>query len=897
MYSSRHGHSRLCLLKAPKAKLTPRLPSLQKSPRFLRDVDDIMRLLDVLPSDSWFASKSSGSSFAFARRPDDRPVPPISVADMRAHIAFLRAVHFLSTRDAFSSLYVDGTPLRAAVGDYLAWLVEVSVARSTRPGPSPGEILLTRAPTLPVAWCWHVHRLDPHAYVRDCASLTGVVPYPTTAGVGFGFDEGPDASSPQPDPNAGIAPASKLADKLVAAIGRHATFLWQVSGAAYNDDAFLLVAAKRYEEFVAMTVRAGGALMAPPLDIDLAWHTHMLRDSEYLRESARMRGPELGAMTHDNGDGMGAHGDTSRLEAPWAKTLAAYCETVDSPETDKATMMKSAFEAAVPRGARHRGYAPAWWFARGESVVVVDDFLSPEECEAIVSQMPGPESAMNCPSGKKAQMYVDGDASVETRIRAAVSVGLGFAGEPEASKSSLVLEDIVNHETGIGGTRYDQFDPHRSLTVERTTPTVKLPARVSVGTMHPHRDRLAIYTLEGETMFEDDTLTADGYTCVVYLKADGGTLVLEPDETPGSGDASWTPPSANLTRREIDVRPGRLVAWPNHAFKHCAGRSDVVEGKNAVAESRWLLGPFHFTPGRARLPQVGDCGGGGSGDGGSRLPTPPPSFRVSQIWPEMANMWPPQPPEAMRMSRADDTHPASDVLSRIVPRPGILQSHITRRFRADLGTGGKTPAVPLSEPYKYVCFPCLCCFPPCLVTGQRFLESYEIAITHDHHRYIKYLENAVHNEGETYWWIIPGFPGACFPYLLSAFERRRVGEFHDTALVGFAQEPEATKSMVRFELIEANEEELRYARVGKDATVAYMLAWDNWKMGCDMSDYELQEMLQNHKAQSCIWNGINDDGRIRDFTGEMIIRDGEIVLTESYDGRAPYTITLKEVSD
>ena len=93
-------------------------------------------------------------------------------------------------------------------------------------------------------------------------------------------------------------------------------------------------------------------------------------------------------------------------------------------------MMKSAFEAAVPRGARHRGYAPAWWFARGESIVVVDDFLSPEECKAIVSQMPGPESAMNCPSGKKAQMYVDGDASVETRIRAAVSVGLGFAGEP-----------------------------------------------------------------------------------------------------------------------------------------------------------------------------------------------------------------------------------------------------------------------------------------------------------------------------------------------------------------------------------------------------------------------------------------------------------------------------------
>ena len=84
-------------------------------------------------------------------------------------------------------------------------------------------------------------------------------------------------------------------------------------------------------------------------------------------------------------------------------------------------------------------------------------------------------------------------------------------------------------------------------------------------------------------MFEDDTLTADVYTRVVYLKADGGTLVLEPDECPGSGDASWTPPGAKLTRREIDVRPGRLVAWPNHAFKHCAGRRDVVEGEDAVA--------------------------------------------------------------------------------------------------------------------------------------------------------------------------------------------------------------------------------------------------------------------------------------------------------------------------
>ena len=874
-----------------------------------------MRLLDLLPNDSWLASKSSGSAFALARRPDDRPVPSVSVSDMRAHIAFLRAVHLHSTRDEFSSLYVDGTKLRAAVGDYLAWLDEVSVGPSAIPGLSPGEMLVTRAPTLPVAWCWHVHRLDPHAYVRDCASLVGAVPYPAP-GVGFGFEEGPDASSPPRfDPAVGVAPASKLGDDLAAAIGRHAPFLWQVSGAAYNDDAFLLAAAKRYETFVAMTVKAGGASLAPPLDIDLAWHTHMLRDSEYLRESARMRGPGLGAMAHDNGEGMGAHGDTSRLEAPWAKTLAAFRETLDASatigegavdETDRAAAMKSAFEAAVPRGARHRGYAPAWWFARGESVVVVDDFLSPEECEAIVSQMPGPESAMNCPSGKKAQMYVDGDASVEARIRTAVSVGLGFAGEPEASKSSLVLEDIVNRETGIGGSRSDQFDPHRSLTVERTTPTVKLPARVSVGTMHPHRDRLAIYTLEGETMFEDDTLTADGYTCVVYLKADGGTLVLEPDECPGSGDASWTPPSAKLTRREIDVRPGRLVAWPNHAFKHCAGRRDVVGGDDAVAESRWLLGPFHFTPGRARLPQVGDCGSASCASAGSYTPLPPPSppFSVDQIWPEMVYDWPPKPPEAMQMSRADDEHPAPDVLLRIFSSAGV------RLFRADLRKNfWRKPNFPLSEPYTYVS----CCDPrfgafdlciPCLVTGQRFLESYEIAVKRPAAftgkvSNLEYAEVSVHHEGAYHWWIIPGFPGACFPYCCNdVTERRRVGFFDDNALVGSAQEPRFMKSMVRFELIESNATEVKYARKGKDATVAYDL--DGSKVPKDEFPEWLEKRAKNlgTESQCCVWgdNPLIDDARIRNFTGEMIIRDGEIVLTESYDGREPYTITLKEVN-
>ena len=35
-------------------------------------------------------------------------------------------------------------------------------------------------------------------------------------------------------------------DELVAAVGRHSKFLWQISGPAYNDDAFLERAIARY---------------------------------------------------------------------------------------------------------------------------------------------------------------------------------------------------------------------------------------------------------------------------------------------------------------------------------------------------------------------------------------------------------------------------------------------------------------------------------------------------------------------------------------------------------------------------------------------------------------------------------------------------------------------------
>ena len=89
----------------------------------------------------------------------------VTVSEVREHIAFLRAVHVASSRGA-SSLYVDGARLRAAAREYFAWLGSMAA------GAAVGDtVLVTRAPPLDVAWCWHVHRLTPRDYARDCAAL------------------------------------------------------------------------------------------------------------------------------------------------------------------------------------------------------------------------------------------------------------------------------------------------------------------------------------------------------------------------------------------------------------------------------------------------------------------------------------------------------------------------------------------------------------------------------------------------------------------------------------------------------------------------------------------------------------------------------------------------------
>ena len=82
------------------------------------------------------------------------------VSASREHLAFLRAVH-LSHLD----LYKRGADLDSAVTMYLrVWLPYLN---------SRSETEVCSAPTLDIAWIWHIHKLDPATYQKDCCRWYG----------------------------------------------------------------------------------------------------------------------------------------------------------------------------------------------------------------------------------------------------------------------------------------------------------------------------------------------------------------------------------------------------------------------------------------------------------------------------------------------------------------------------------------------------------------------------------------------------------------------------------------------------------------------------------------------------------------------------------------------------
>ena len=121
---------------------------------------------------------------------------------------------------------------------------------------------------------------------------------------------------------------------------------------------------------------------------------------------------------------------------------------------------------------------------------------------------------------------------------------------------------------------------------------------------------------------------------VIMHAREAREALAEPDAAPGEGDAAWVPTA--LARREIAVEAGRLIAWPNYAYKH--GAADDPSGETPGA-ARWILGPFALLPGSVGAlvvfePSLASAVHSAGSDGGTRVA---PSggrgaIRCTRVW-------------------------------------------------------------------------------------------------------------------------------------------------------------------------------------------------------------------------------------------------------------------------
>ena len=145
-------------------------------------------------------------------------------------------------------------------------------------------------PPLDIAWVWHCHRLAPDAYERACMSRFGrLLDNPEAA---FQFqseqqtEEGEDSTRrlweerypEEPffiplDPSPGHDEKNTEHDGIIEGFDvagsaeRQATFLWQVSGPRYREEAFLQEAVLNYGRFLRLMRLNPGAFLVPTYQV------------------------------------------------------------------------------------------------------------------------------------------------------------------------------------------------------------------------------------------------------------------------------------------------------------------------------------------------------------------------------------------------------------------------------------------------------------------------------------------------------------------------------------------------------------------------------------------------------------------------------------------------------
>jgi hypothetical protein len=204
-----------------------------------------------------------------------------------------------------------------------------------------------------IAWLWHCHRLAPYRYVSylqnsfEMEFLEAKPPF----SLQLKGCEAPDDSvqvqtrslwdQRYPSESFFMLDESRSHDHflerkmddgneelllhafdLLASTERQATFLWQVSGPRFAEEAFLYEGVQHYHQFLQLRKHAPTQVIVPTYQIDLMWHTHILSNMKrYVHDCQAILGSTL---YHD--DSLNDRSEGGALDTAFRATQSLWKE-------------------------------------------------------------------------------------------------------------------------------------------------------------------------------------------------------------------------------------------------------------------------------------------------------------------------------------------------------------------------------------------------------------------------------------------------------------------------------------------------------------------------------------------------------------------------------------------
>ena len=247
----------------------------------------------------------------------------------KQHVAHLQGLYQLGV--------VTSPPLLQSLIRYEYFWLPLVAAHSEKEEPTP------LIPPPDIAWLWHCHRLAPNHYESYSRSMyagqliEAIPPFAfqaiqddqdfTQHAWKLGYPNDPFFLEVPEGDAANQAPTTYMigSHDLVASTKSQSTFLWQVSGYHFQDDAFLEDAVQRYDQFLHVTDHA--LPLVPTFQIDLMWHTHMLLSTDrYNQDCINIRG----ALFHHD-DSITDRTPGSALDQAFDATIQLWEDTYEVP--------------------------------------------------------------------------------------------------------------------------------------------------------------------------------------------------------------------------------------------------------------------------------------------------------------------------------------------------------------------------------------------------------------------------------------------------------------------------------------------------------------------------------------------------------------------------------------